>query len=249
MEEEVEMSKQRALVIDLNKCVGCHACATNCKAWNTAGEFGPLTDNDPYGKKPEGVWFNRVQTYEVGKFPDTEVIHFPKSCMHCEDAPCVDACPTGASFKRESDGIVLVNYDDCIGCKYCSWACPYGCREFDEYDGVMKKCTLCADRIDNENLPEAERKPACVLACPSGARSYGDILDPDSDASKKIKMGQGYRLMPEAGTNPSNHYLPKRKITIRLDKEEMEVKHHNVVELGKKAAPKENQTSEDIAQP
>ena len=241
---------QLALVIDLNKCVGCHACATNCKAWNTVGKFGPLTDNEPYGDKPDGVWFNRVQTYEVGKFPDTEVIHFPKSCMHCKDAPCVEVCPTGASIKRSEDGVVLVNYDDCIGCKYCSWACPYGCREFDEFDGVMKKCTLCADRIYNEDLPEKERKPACVLACPSSARTFGDIDDPTSEASKAIQSGHGYRAMSEAGTNPSNHYLPKRRKEIKLDKEELEVQRHAVVELEpKKTTPDDKKTSEDWAVP
>ena len=76
-------------------------------------------------------------------------------------------CPTGASYKRAEDGIVLVNADTCIGCKLCSWACPYGAREFDEDDGVMKKCTLCVDKIYNENLPEADRVPACVSTCPA----------------------------------------------------------------------------------
>ena len=136
---------QLALVIDLNVCVGCHACVTSCKQWNTSGAAGPLFDENPYDKDPTGTFFNRVQTYEVGHFPNTETIHFPKSCLHCEDAPCVPVCPTGASYKRENDGIVLVDYDKCIGCKYCSWACPYGARELDEKQQVMKKCTLCVD--------------------------------------------------------------------------------------------------------
>jgi Fe-S-cluster-containing dehydrogenase component len=88
-----------------------------------------------------------VQTFEVGEFPNTETVHFPKSCLHCEEPPCVPVCPTGASYKRKEDGIVLVDYDKCIGCKYCSWACPYGAREIDEKQKVMKKCTLCVDRI------------------------------------------------------------------------------------------------------
>jgi Fe-S-cluster-containing dehydrogenase component len=204
---------QLALVIDLNVCVGCHACVTNCKEWNTSGAAGPLYDARPYGADPTGTFFNRVQSFEVGSFPNTETVHFPKSCLHCEDPPCVPVCPTGASYKRAEDGIVLVDYDKCIGCKYCAWACPYGAREFDEHQKVMKKCTLCVDRIYDPQLPEAERKPACVRACPSNARLFGDIHDPASAVSVAIRERGGYTLMPEWGTQPSNHYLPRRKTT------------------------------------
>ena len=86
---------QLALVIDLNVCVGCHACVTSCKSWNTSGWAGPLPDERPYDEDPSGVFFNRVQTYEVGTYPNTETVHFPKSCLHCADAPCVTVCPTG----------------------------------------------------------------------------------------------------------------------------------------------------------
>lgn len=200
---------QLALAIDLDVCVGCHACVTSCKQWNTSGEAGPLSDLNPYEKDPTGTFFNRVQTYEVGVFPDTEVVHFPKSCLHCEDPPCVPVCPTGASYKRKEDGIVLVDYDKCIGCKYCSWACPWGVREIDEKKKVMTKCTLCVDRIYDESIPEGERKPACVLACPTKARFFGDIDDPNSEISKAIEEKQGYQLMPEWGTNPSNKYFSR----------------------------------------
>ena len=150
-------NKKLGLVIDLDICVGCHACAVSCKEWNTSGHSSPLHDVEPYGDDPTGVWFNRIHTFEV----ETEVrgsktVHFPKSCLHCDDAPCVTVCPTGASYKRDEDGIVLVNAETCIGCKLCSWACPYGAREYDETAGVMKKCTLCVDKIYNENLPENE---------------------------------------------------------------------------------------------
>jgi len=136
-------------------------------------------------------------------------VHFPKSCLHCEEPPCVPVCPTGASYKRKEDGIVLVDYDKCIGCSYCSWACPYGARELDEERQVMTKCTLCVDRIYSETLPESERKPACVLACPTSARIFGDVHDPESDASKAIEERGGYALMPEWETQPANHYLPR----------------------------------------
>ena len=157
-------AKQLALVIDLNVCVGCHACVTACKQWNTSGSAGPLSDQDPYGGSPSGTFLNRVQTYEAGTYPQTETVHFPKSCLHCEDPPCVPVCPTGASYKRKEDGIVLVDYDKCIACKYCAWACPYGMREIDEERQVMTKCTLCVDRIYDESIPAAQRKPACVTA-------------------------------------------------------------------------------------
>ncbi len=205
-------AKKLGLVIDLDICVGCHACAVQCKEWNTSGHSAPLTDEDPYGSEPSGIWFNRVHSYETtpeGGGPG-RTVHFPKSCLHCDDAPCVTVCPTGASYKREEDGIVLVNPDACIGCKLCSWACPYGAREFDEDDGVMKKCTLCIDRIYNENLPEDARVPACVSTCPSGARHFGDLGDPESEVSKLVIDRGGYDLMPEQGCAPTNKYLPPR---------------------------------------
>ncbi|MBU6417378.1 MAG: 4Fe-4S dicluster domain-containing protein, partial [Xanthomonadaceae bacterium] len=161
--------KKLGLVIDLDICVGCHACAVACKEWNDGGDFGPLADDDPYGAEPHGVWFNRVHSYEVSPLPAGEggarsvpgegthsrrtltpalrarpaaaspegrggeqipqMVHFPRSCLHCETPDCVTVCPTGASYKRAEDGIVLVDQDKCIGCQLCAWACPYGARE------------------------------------------------------------------------------------------------------------------------
>ena len=123
---------KRGLVIDLDTCVGCHACAVACKEWNGASALGgPSPDYQPFGAEPSGVWFNRVRHYEAGDYPDSKTVNMPMSCLHCEDAACVTVCPTGASYKRE-DGIVLVDPDKCMGCNYCAWACPYGARELDE---------------------------------------------------------------------------------------------------------------------
>jgi len=124
-------TKKLGLVIDLDICVGCHACAVACKEWNDGGQFGPLTDENPYGAEPLGVWFNRVHSYEVEpaqKNKPAMTVHFPRSCLHCEMPDCVTVCPTCASYKRAEDGIVLVDADKCIGCQLCAWACPYGAR-------------------------------------------------------------------------------------------------------------------------
>jgi len=204
--------KRLGLVIDLDTCVGCHACAVACKAWNSAGSFAPVVDENPYGKHPKGVWFNRVHSYDIapGNGQPAMTLHFPRSCLHCADAACVTVCPTGASYKRAEDGIVLVDPDTCIGCKLCSWACPYGAREYSAQTGVMQKCTLCVDRIYNENLDESDRQPACVQACPTRARHFGDLGDPDSEVSQLVRDRHGAELMPELGYRPTNQYLPPR---------------------------------------
>lgn len=203
--------KKLGLVIDLDTCVGCHACAVNCKEWNTGGYGAALSDTDPYGAEVSGTWLNRIHTFEVeAEDEPARIVHFPKSCLHCEDAPCVTVCPTGASYKRMEDGIVLVDEDRCMGCGLCAWSCAYGAREMDMAAGVMKKCTLCVDRIYNENLPEEDRLPACVRTCPAGARHFGDFADPASNVSQLVAERGGYDLMPEQGTRPVNKYLPPR---------------------------------------
>lgn len=203
--------KKLGLVIDLDTCVGCQACATSCKEWNAQGYSAPLNDEDSRGADPHGPWLNRIHGYEVEDANhDTRIVHFPRSCLHCETPACVTVCPTGASYKRAEDGIVLVNPDTCIGCKLCSWACPYGAREYDVLEGVMRKCTLCVDRIYNENFVEEDRVPACVKACPTGARHYGDLGDESSAVSQLVKDRGGYDLLPEMGYKPTNKYLPPR---------------------------------------
>jgi Fe-S-cluster-containing dehydrogenase component len=210
--------KKLGLVIDLDICVGCHACVVNCKEWNTGGYGSALSDQHPYGADVSGAWLNRIHTFEVtpeggeivGEAGEARIVHFPKSCLHCEDAPCVTVCPTGASYKRAEDGIVLVDEEKCIGCGLCAWACPYGAREMDLAAGVMKKCTLCIDRIYNETFEEIDRVPACVRTCPANARHFGDLADPDSAVSIMVAERGGMDLMPEQGTRPVNKYLPPR---------------------------------------
>jgi len=203
--------RKLGLAIDLDTCVGCHACVISCKEWNTSNYGAPLSDMDAYGGEPMGTFLNRIHTYEA-KSPgvNAQTVHFPKSCLHCEDAPCVTVCPTGARYKRAEDGIVLVNEDHCIGCGLCAWACPYGAREMDKAAGVMKKCTLCVDRIYNENLPEEDQIPACVRTCPAGARHFGDFADPESNVSKLSEERGGIALMADQKTRPVNRYLPPR---------------------------------------
>jgi sulfite dehydrogenase (quinone) subunit SoeB len=141
--------------------------------------------------------------------------------------------------KRAEDGIVLVDYDKCIGCSYCSWACPYGARELDAERKVMTKCTLCVDRIYDELLPPQDRKPACVKACPTGARLFGDIKDANSEVSRAIRERGGYQLMPEWETQPANHYLPRAVVNVSGRKVGMNVETGRLQIAGGDAASPE----------
>lgn len=201
---------QLAIVTDLNKCAGCDVCQMGCKVWNTSGQYGPLPDLDPWGREPWVMYWLRVLHLERGDFPTTETIALPLSCFHCVNPPCARVCPTGAMAKRPEDGIVLIDYQKCIGCRYCVNACPYGNINFDPVDGIAKKCTLCVDRVYDLQLPEYERVPACVRVCPTGARIFGDIDDPQSEARQAIQRHGGVVMGPEYGTQPANHSLPFR---------------------------------------
>ena len=194
------MSKQLALVIDLNVCVGCHACVTSCKEWNTSGEAGFMSDDNPYARDPTGTFFNRVQTFEVGEFPNTQTVHFPKSCLHCEDPPCVPVCPTGASYKRAEDGIVLVDAARCIGCRYCSQACPYGARYLNPRTRTADKCTFCYHRITEGLLP------ACVEVCPTEARIFGDLKGHADRLVRFNRVNPISVLKPDLNTEPKVLY-------------------------------------------
>lgn len=195
------------MVIDLGRCVGCGACALACKAANGT---------------PSGVWWAKVLMGENGKFPYATRTFLPTLCMHCQNPPCVDVCPTGASTKGEN-GIVSVDYDKCMGCRYCETACPYGARTlveeikpyFPEFGlnpyeqlmyakhqkGVVEKCNFCAERVANGE------QPACVKTCISYARFFGDLDDPTSEVSRLVAKRRAVQLFKELGTEPSVYYL------------------------------------------
>ncbi|WP_456327157.1 sulfate reduction electron transfer complex DsrMKJOP subunit DsrO [Archaeoglobus sp.] len=174
------------MVIDLNKCIGCQSCVTAC-----------IHENDVPYEVGQRTYVNYIVT---GEFPNVSIHYMHRICQHCENPPCVHVCPTGASYKRE-DGIVLIDYDLCIGCKYCMVACPYNARYFHPLRHTPDKCTFCAHRVDKG------LKPACVEVCPTNARIFGDLDDPNSEVSKIVKSGKAFPIGAEYGTKPSVFYV------------------------------------------
>jgi Fe-S-cluster-containing dehydrogenase component len=196
------------MVIDLKRCIGCYACQIACKAEHAT---------------PPGVLYARVVKQEVGIYPNARKTTLPLLCMHCADPPCVKVCPTGATTKR-ADGIVDVDANKCVGCRYCMMACPYGARFFNDevrayfpgngltpYEeqgyknhptGVVEKCNFCSERL------ERHEEPACVANCPAKARIFGDLDDPSTEVSMLIRSRPALQLHPELGTDPSVYYLP-----------------------------------------
>jgi len=177
--------KKYGMVIDLRRCTGCHACAVACKS-----EFGVRL----------GVFRTWVKYFEVGTYPATRRYFLPKLCNHCDNPPCVPACPVNATYKRE-DGIVLVDYDKCIGCGHCMKACPYDARFLQPDKKIVDKCTFCEHRVEQGLVP------ACVNTCQGRARVFGDLNDPQSEVSL-LKAQQSIQVLrPEAGTGPEIHYI------------------------------------------
>ncbi len=197
------------MVIDLKRCIGCYGCQLSCKAENGT---------------PPGVLFARVLKREEGKYPTVQQIFLPVLCNHCDDPPCVEVCPTGASFVHEEDGTVDIDPDICVGCRTCMMGCPYtnryyndgpqfyyedhgGPTPYEEKRGagnepnVVMKCNFCRDRV------QGGLDPACVSNCPTTARYFGDLDDPTSEVSRLIKERDGFTLHPELGTRPSVYYL------------------------------------------
>jgi Fe-S-cluster-containing dehydrogenase component/formate-dependent nitrite reductase membrane component NrfD len=172
-------------VIDLKKCIGCHACTIACKAEHDI---------------PIGVNRCWVKTVEKGTFPETRRFFLPVLCNQCEDAPCMSICPTNALFKRR-DGIVDLNGEACIGCKACMVACPYDQLFIDPNTRTAEKCNFCANRVENE------LQPACVSVCPTECRIFGDLDDPTSQVAEIVQREACSVRKPEKGTGPKVFYL------------------------------------------
>ena len=147
---------KRAIIIDIERCVGCGACVVAC-----------MDQNDIYPENGQ-VGFRNIYQIENGRYPDATVQFISVSCNHCEDSPCIVACPTGAIKKDDKSGAVVVNHDLCIGCHSCALACPFGVPRYD-VENKMKKCDMCVERV------EAGLQPACVRVCPFGALSYEPV--------------------------------------------------------------------------
>jgi len=174
------------LLIDAAKCTGCTACTIACQMHN---------------QLPPHLNFNRLEKLELGTFPNVKMEILPMQCMHCDNAPCVQVCPTQATYKRE-DGIVLIDHDKCIGCKYCMTACPYDARQLNE-DRVPEKCRWCPEMLTNGE------QPACASTCMNEVRLFGDLDDPNSEINKKMSQHEVYQILPEKGTKPRIYYVKK----------------------------------------
>lgn len=180
------------MVIDMTRCTGCQTCVVTCQMNNN--------------QRPSVKW-SSVDIVEQGEYPEGDRFFLPHACMHCDDAPCVHACPTGASSKRP-DGIVTVNYDACLACGACVMVCPYDARTISFKDewyfnaaeaapyesygtphvDVAEKCIFCHERVD------AGEQPHCVAACPMAARVFGDLDDPSSEINTYIKENNAENL-------------------------------------------------------
>ncbi len=208
-----------AMVADIDRCVGCQTCTAACRHANATS--------------PAVEW-RRVLDVEAGAFPNVSRTFVPVGCQHCDDPPCTHVCPTRATYRRD-DGIVVMDYDLCIGCAYCEVACPYQARfkidaqsfayggggamrnEKQREDprrlGVAQKCTFCSDRIDfglaNGLTPGADpvATPACVNACIADALQFGDLDDPNSNVSQLLREQKHFRMHEELGTEPGFYYV------------------------------------------
>jgi molybdopterin-containing oxidoreductase family iron-sulfur binding subunit len=213
--------------LDVSRCIGCRRCVYACVEennqsrdpqiqWIRVLEFERERVTRGFDLEDGDAYYDREMAPAEGK------VYLPISCQHCEDSPCTNVCPTGATW-TEPDGIVVIDYDWCIGCRYCMAACPYGARIFNWGEpnlpaedvnpdmhvlgnrprtrGVVEKCSFCIQRVRDG------RYPACLEACPVGARKFGNLLDPDSEIRYLLEHKRTFVLKPELKTRPKFFYF------------------------------------------
>ncbi|KJF28770.1 4Fe-4S ferredoxin [Clostridium aceticum] len=183
---------QYCFVVDLDRCIGCKGCHVACKVENDVA-----------------LGSNRIMVRQVGPtgvYPDLEMYYMPSMCQQCESPACVEVCPTGACFKNSGDGVVLIDQEHCIGCLACKNVCPYEANTFKKEMRVMEKCTLC------DHLRKIGEKPACVKNCPGRALMVGDINDPNSEISIKLKEAgsENVHSLKDFGHSPSVRYILRK---------------------------------------
>lgn len=205
-------------VIDISKCIGCGRCVKACKLENDVPmqpeysrtwveRYVENEDEELFVDSPNGGIDGFTADYMNAKYANINILKsffVPKLCNQCQQPPCIQVCPVGATYQTK-DGVILVDRKACIGCRYCIQACPYGARFLDPRFKVVDKCTWCYHRITKGLLP------ACVEACPVGARNFGDIRDENSTVSKLIRENNVGILKPDLGTEPAVYYIHLEK--------------------------------------
>ena len=180
---------RNCIVVNIDRCTGCYACQVACKMQNEVAL---------------GLAWNKVKVVgPVGEYPNMVRYPLPTMCQECENAPCLEVCPTGATYRDEETGVILIDSEQCIGCQACMQACPYGQRCYNDQTGVVEKCNLCHDLTAKGELP------ACVKSCSAGARFYGDLDDPESDVSKELAKYSEDQIhtLPDTGNAPLTKYI------------------------------------------
>jgi Fe-S-cluster-containing dehydrogenase component len=198
-----------AMTIDIDKCIGCGNCVRACKAennvvdepfyfrtWVERYHVDPADMEHPIVDSPNGGFDGFPERYPDGS---GKTFFVPKLCNHCAHSPCVQVCPVGATFESP-DGVVLVDKDYCIGCRYCVQACPYGCRYIDPRTHTVDKCTLCYHRI-TKGLTTA-----CVETCPTGARQLADLKNPKDPIHEFLRANKVQVLKPQMATGAKVYY-------------------------------------------
>ena len=227
------MAHRWGMVVDLDRCTGCEACVTACHAENNIATVGASE-----AARGRALHWLRVERYWEGEFPEVRLKFRPVMCQHCDAAPCEPVCPTYASHHTE-EGLNAQVYNRCIGTRYCANACPYTVRFFNFFNpgwpkplhlqlnpdvsvrevGVMEKCTFCVQRIhavereakaSGQPVADGAVKPACVQSCPAKAMVFGDLNDPESEASRLSRSSRGEKLLEDLGTLPKVTYLQRQ---------------------------------------